>query len=140
MSSFVAFIVGVLFALGLGLSGMTQVQVVKGFLDIAGEWNPALLGVMVGAISVHGIVYFLIRKKASPLLGERFYIPTQKDIDTKLLLGSAIFGLGWGWAGICPGPGLVSLTSLDTRFAVFVLSLFAGMGLYKLFEKKLGIK
>lgn len=137
MKIVIAFIVGLLFALGLGISGMTDTTVVKGFLDVLGSWNLNLMGVMAGAILVHTIVYHLIKKKSSPLLDTKFYLPTSKSIDKKLLLGSMIFGLGWGWAGICPGPGIVSLASGQSEVVIFIGSMIAGMYLFKLVEKKI---
>ena len=137
MKNVISFIVGLIFALGLGISGMTKVQVVRGFLDVFGEWNPALVGVMVGAIFVHTIFFYFIKKRKSPLLDTKFYLPTRKDLDTRLIAGSAIFGLGWGWAGICPGPGIVAMTSGNQNLIIFVVSLLAGMVLFKLVEKKL---
>lgn len=136
MKGLISFTVGLLFALGLGYSGMTQTHVVKGFLDIFGHWNMNLIGVMAGAIIVHSIVYHITNKKKSPLLDTQFYLPTKKNIDKRLLLGAAFFGLGWGWAGICPGPAIVSLLSGQLSIIVFVISMVAGMYLFKFIEKK----
>lgn len=137
MKIVISFIVGLLFALGLGISGMTNTTVVKGFLDIFGTWNLNLMGVMIGAILVHTIVYHVIKNKPSPLLDTKFHLPTNKMIDKKLILGALIFGLGWGWAGICPGPGIVSLASGETGVLIFIGSMVAGMYLFKLVEKKI---
>jgi hypothetical protein len=137
MKSLIAAIVGFIFSLGLGVGGMTKVQVVKGFLDITGDWNPSLLGVMAGAIAVHSLLFFVIKKRTSPLLDTKFHLPTKKDLDFRLLLGSALFGLGWGWAGICPGPGIVASTSGNTHIIIFVVSMLAGMGIFKLIEDKI---
>ena len=136
MKNFVAFIVGLIFALGLSYGGMTQTHVVRGFLDIFGNWNPTLLGVMAGAIVVHALVYQFIKNRKSPLLDTRFHLPTRKDIDKRLILGATLFGLGWGWAGICPGPGLIALMSGNTNFIIFVLAMIVGMSLFQKFEKK----
>lgn len=136
MKGLVALVVGLLFSLGLGLSGMTQTHIVKGFLNVTGNWNMNLIGVMVGAIVVHSIIYHLVKHKESPLLDAKFHLPTRKDIDIKFIAGSAIFGLGWGWAGICPGPGIVSLASGSEVFVVFVLAMIGGMYAFKFFEKK----
>ncbi len=140
MKSLISFLVGVTFALGLGISGMTQTHVVKGFLDIFGSWNLNLIGVMVGAIIIHAIAFHLLMKRNSPLLDSKFYLPTKKEIDKRLVFGAALFGLGWGWAGICPGPGIVSLASGEVHFIVFVVSMITGMLIYKFFEKKLLLK
>jgi uncharacterized membrane protein YedE/YeeE len=137
MKSLIAFIVGLAFSVGLGISGMTKVQVVKGFLDVTGDWNPSLIGVMVGAIVVHSILFYFIKKRSSPVLDSKFHIPNRKDIDVRLLLGSALFGLGWGWAGICPGPGIVAMTSVNSNIIVFVASMALCMGIFKLVERKI---
>lgn len=137
MKLVVSFVVGLLFALGLGISGMTQPHIVRGFLDIFGEWNYALLGVMGGAIAIHSVAYFLIMKRAAPLLDIKFHVPTRKDIDKRLIAGAAIFGLGWGWAGICPGPGIVSPLSGNVGVIIFVISMIAGMYIFKFVENKL---
>jgi uncharacterized membrane protein YedE/YeeE len=137
MKSLMSFIVGLVFALGLGISGMTQTHIVRGFLDVLGEWNLALIGVMAGAIMIHSTLYFLIKKRSTPLLDTKFHIPTRKDIDWRLLTGSAIFGLGWGWAGICPGPGIVAAVSGDINVLTYLAALLVGMGFFKLVEKKL---
>lgn len=136
MKGLISFVVGLLFALGLGFSGMTQTHVVKGFLDVFGNWDLNLMGVMVGAITVHSIVYHLIKKKESPLFDSKFHLPTKKDLDLRLISGAAIFGLGWGWAGICPGPGIVSLVSGDLNILVFILSMAVSMYAFKFFEAK----
>lgn len=131
MKNIVSFLVGFIFAIGLAVSGMLQVQNIKGFLDILGDWNYALIGVMFSAIFIHSIFYFFIKNRTSPLLDTKFHLPTKKNIDFKLLLGSAIFGLGWGWAGICPGPSIVALMSAQKPFLFFVAAMLLGMKLYK---------
>lgn len=136
MKLLVSFIVGMIFALGLGISGMTQTHVVRGFLDVFGDWNPALMGVMAGAIGVHSIFFFLIKKRSSPLLDTKFHIPTRKDIDARLLAGAAIFGLGWGWAGICPGPGIVAAASGLQSIGIFIAAMLAGMAIFKVVDHK----
>ena len=137
MKGFISFLVGFLFALGLGYSGMTQAHIVKGFLDVAGNWNPSLIGVMLGAIGVHFIIYFLIKKRKSPFLDSQFHLPTKNKIDKKLIIGAALFGAGWGWAGICPGPAIVSLASGNMSIIIFVLFMILGMGAFKLLEKRI---
>lgn len=127
-----SFVSGVLFAIGLGISGMTQPVHVVGFLDFFGKWDPALLGVMGGAVVTYGIFFRLILKRKQPLFAGSFGLPTKKDLDARLLTGSALFGLGWGIAGYCPGPGLVSLASGKTTVLVFVASMLAGMLLFKI--------
>jgi uncharacterized membrane protein YedE/YeeE len=137
MKNFISFSVGLIFALGLGYGGMTQTHLVRAFLDIFGSWNPALIGVMAGAIAVHALVYQFVKHRTSPLLDTKFHLPTRKDIDKRLLLGAALFGLGWGWAGICPGPGIVALMSGDKHIIIFILSMLVGMSLFQKFERKI---
>lgn len=137
MRVFISFLTGLIFSLGLGISGMTQTQIVRGFLDITGEWNYSLIGVMAGAILVHGTLFYFIKKRSSPLLDTKFHVPNRKDIDARLIMGAALFGLGWGWAGICPGPGLVSLVSGDLNIVLFIASMLLGMGFFKLVESKI---
>lgn len=136
MNGVVALISGFIFALGLGISGMTQPHIVRGFLDVFGSWDWRLIGVMVGAIGVHAITYRLILKRPSPILVSKFQLPTRKDIDMRLIMGAILFGLGWGWAGICPGPGLVSIVSGNMAFIYFIGAMLVGMKLFQIFEQK----
>lgn len=135
-----SFVVGFIFAIGLGVSGMTQPQKVVGFLDLFGSWDPSLIFVMVGAIAVHFVTYKLIRKRKSPLFAADWQVPTKTDITPALVIGSTIFGLGWGLAGYCPGPALTSLASFELRPVIFVASMLVGMSLFKVLDKKLKIK
>ncbi|MCK6503506.1 YeeE/YedE family protein [Myxococcota bacterium] len=130
----VSFVVGLVFALGLGLSGMTQADKVIGFLNVAGAWDPSLAFVMMGAIAVHLVFYRFTVKRPSPLLGGRFGIPTRTDIDPRLVGGSAIFGVGWALGGYCPGPGLVSAASGGASALVFVAAMTGGMLLYHVLQ------
>lgn len=136
MKGLIALVSGFLFALGLGVSGMTQPHIVRGFLDVFGHWDWRLIGVMAGAITVHAITYRLILKRSSPILDSKFQLPTKKDIDKRLILGAILFGLGWGWAGICPGPGLVATVSGHGEFLYFVGSMLIGMKVFQVFERK----
>ncbi|HXJ00085.1 MAG TPA: DUF6691 family protein [Micropepsaceae bacterium] len=122
-----ALLTGFLFGLGLCLSGMTSPAVVQGFLDIAGDWNPALLFVMAAGVAVTFIGYRVLVPKSRPLWASGFSLPTATAIDAPLLSGAAIFGVGWGLAGYCPGPALVSLASGRTSVIIFVVSMLAGM-------------
>jgi uncharacterized protein len=133
-SRIAAFISGVIFALGLGISGMTQPAKVTAFLDIAGNWDPSLAFVMVGAILVHAALYRLIRRRPTPLFASTFTVPTRTDIDARLVGGAALFGIGWGLGGFCPGPAVTSLASGNTAVVIFVISMLAGMYLFKLVE------
>jgi hypothetical protein len=135
MATLSAFIVGVLFAIGLGVGGMTQPGKVVGFLDAFGKWSPSLAFVMVGALLVHMILYRLIRKRNSPLLADKFQVPTRRDINRDLILGAALFGTGWGLAGFCPAPALTSLASMQTAPIVFVVSMLIGMLIFQKINK-----
>jgi uncharacterized membrane protein YedE/YeeE len=128
---FVALIAGILFSLGLVLSGMTLPSKVQGFLDIFGNWDPSLLFVMVGAILVHGISYRWIKRMPRPLLEPKFHLPDSQKLTPALVIGSSIFGIGWGLGGYCPGPAVVSLTSLQLRPFEFVVAMIAGMYLFQ---------
>ena len=120
-------ITGFLFGLGLCLSGMTSPAVIQGFLDIAGAWNPALVFVMAGGVAVTFLGYRFLVPKSRPLWESSFSLPTVTRIDTPLLLGAAIFGIGWGMAGYCPGPAVVSMASGRMSVFIFVLFMLAGM-------------
>lgn len=128
--SLISFIVGVLFAIGLALAGMTQPQKIINFLSV-NHWDPSLLFVMMGAVGVHMLLYPLIRKRPTPLLVTQWHVPTRNDISPKLLIGAVLFGIGWGIGGYCPGPGLASLFSGDLRAVQFVAAMIAGMFLSK---------
>lgn len=138
--NFTVFIVGFLFAMGLGLSGMTQPQKVVGFLDLWGNWDPSLMFVMMGAIGVHFIAYKIIRKRITPLWSEEWHVPIKKDITPALISGAFIFGIGWGLAGFCPGPAVVSLASFQVKPILFVVSMLLGMFLFRIIDQKLKIK
>ena len=119
---------GTLFGAGLVLSGMTLPSKVIGFLDaFGGQWDPSLALVLGGAIAVHAVVYRLIRGRRSPLIAERWSLPTRRDIDSRLLFGASLFGIGWGLGGFCPGPGLVSLVSGSASSLVFVATMLLAM-------------
>jgi hypothetical protein len=127
-----AFAVGALFAVGLLLGGMTQPARVIGFLDVGGAWDPTLAFVMAGAIGVHVVGLRLVLRRSAPLLEPAFRLPTRRDVDRRLVLGSAIFGIGWGLAGYCPGPALVSLGEGGSTTLAFVAAATAGMMLQHL--------
>ncbi len=134
MSVFIAFISGLIFAVGLVVSGMTNPEVVKGFLDILGDWNPALVFVMGGAVGVNFFTFKFLEKR-KPMCAPAHFLPDNKDIDRKLAFGSVMFGLGWGLLGVCPGPGLVNLVTLQSGALLFVGSMLAGMFAFKLWTK-----
>jgi len=135
-----AAIVGFIFALGLGLSGMTQPEKVIGFLDVLGDWNPALMFVMAGAILVHSVSYKLIRKKQSPLFSDKWHVPDRRDVTPALVVGGTVFGFGWGLGGYCPGPAVTSLASLQPEPFIFVASMAAGMLAFRALDKKIAFK
>lgn len=137
--NFVALAVGLLFAIGLALAGMTQPRKIIAFLD-PWNWDPSLLFVMVGALAVHAAAYPLVRRRASPLLDPEWHVPTRRDLTARLTLGSAIFGIGWGLGGFCPGPGLASVASADARALIFVGAMVAGMLLFRRTEPFLGLR
>lgn len=120
-----AFLSGALFAAGLVLGGMTQPSKVLGFLDLFGDWDPSLALVMGGALLVHAPLYRLIRRRSAPILEAKFYLPTRRDLDLRLIGGAALFGVGWGLGGYCPGPGLASLVS-GREALVFVAAMIVG--------------
>lgn len=124
-----ALVAGLLFGVGLGVSGMTRPEKVLGFLDVTGAWDASLLFVMGGAVGVHFCAYRLVRRRAAPLFAERFELPQARRVDARLCFGAATFGVGWGIAGYCPGPALVSLVSGQASVVVFVLAMLAGMRL-----------
>lgn len=120
-------LLGLVFGIGLALGGMTDPQVVLGFLDPLGDWNPALAFVMGGALVVTFLLYRLARQRSRPLLAERFHWPSATDLDPKLIGGAAVFGIGWGLAGYCPGPALASLGGGYEGTIVFVGAMVIGM-------------
>lgn len=134
---FTAFLSALIFGIGLSVSGMTLPAKVLGFLDITGNWDPSLLAVMGGAILVHAISYRFITKRSSPVLDAKFQIPTRRDLDWKLILGSVIFGAGWGLGGFCPGPAIVGFVTGQQSVVIFVLSMIGGIYLHKFFDRKL---
>lgn len=122
-----AFGAGLVFAVGLALLGMTQPSKVSGFLDLAGDWDPSLAFVMGGAVLVHFVAVRLLLRRGRPFVAPRFDLPSRKDIDASLVLGAALFGLGWGLAGYCPGPALVSAAAGEKWAISFVVAMAVGM-------------
>lgn len=122
----VALASGALFGVGLALAGMTRPEKVVGFLSFFRDWDPSLMFVMMGAIAVHTTVWRMVKRRPSPLLGGRFLVPTRRDLDARLLVGAAIFGVGWGLGGYCPGPGLASLATGAPAVLAFVVAMLVG--------------
>jgi uncharacterized membrane protein YedE/YeeE len=135
-----AFAVGFVFAIGLGVSGMTQPEKVMGFLDVFGHWDPSLMFVMIGAIGLHAVAYRLIRKRSSPLLSGSWHVPTKKELTPALMIGSLLFGIGWGLAGYCPGPAVTSLASFQLQAWIFVAAMLVGMLIFKALDAKLKLQ
>lgn len=132
MRLLVNLIAGLLFGLGLLISGMANPAKVLNFLDLAGSWDPSLAFVIAGAIAVALPGYRLVFRRSGPLLDARFQLPTRKDIDAPLVGGAALFGIGWGLSGFCPGPAIVSLPLLATGTLAFVPAMVAGAALVRL--------
>lgn len=128
------FLIGLLFGFGLILSGMTDPGKVIGFLDLSGAWDPSLAFVMGGAILVGLVAFRLARQRTENFLGGAMRLPTANDINARLVVGSLVFGAGWGLAGFCPGPALVSLGAGQDKAVVFVLAMIAGMAAFEWLE------
>jgi uncharacterized membrane protein YedE/YeeE len=122
---------GFLFGMGLTVSGMTDPQRVRGFLDIFGDWDPTLAFVMGGAVLVMAIAWRLQARMAKPVFGEKFSLPDRTDLDLRLLTGAVVFGIGWGISGLCPGPAVASLALSPVHAIPFVAAMLAGMLLQK---------
>lgn len=135
MSRWFEFIAGLLFGLGLIVSGMTDPSKVFGFLDLLGLWDPSLAFVMGGAILVGLFAFALSRRRGTTLLGEPLHVPASPRISKRLVLGSLVFGVGWGIAGFCPGPAIVSLGAGQVKALVFVGAMLAGMALFEGLER-----
>ena len=136
MTVLVSLLTGLVFGVGLIVSGMADPAKVLGFLDVAGAWDPSLAFVMVGAIGVGVVAFAVARRRTVSLLGAEMKLPTTRRIDRRLVLGSVVFGLGWGVAGFCPGPSLVALGMGEAKAAVFVVAMLLGMGVFELFESR----
>lgn len=126
-----AFALGLVFGAGLVISGMSDPAKVIGFLDLAGAWDPTLLFVMAGAVSVFGLAYRLASRQRRPLLASDFRPPDRKEIDPPLVGGATVFGVGWGLSGFCPGPAVVSAGFGDPRVWLFVAALVAGILVFR---------
>lgn len=136
MAVFTSLLAGLVFGLGLILSGMADPAKVLGFLDLAGPWDPSLALVMIGAIAVGLVAFNVVKQKTRSLLGMQLKLPTVRHIDRRLLGGSLLFGVGWGIAGFCPGPALAALGMGELKAAVFVAAMLLGMGIFELFERR----
>ena len=136
MQRVIEFVLGLTFGLGLLISGMTDPGKVQGFLDLAGAWDPSLAFVMGGGVMVGLVGFGLAKKKTISFSGAPFHWPEMTPIDSPLVLGSLMFGMGWGLAGFCPGPALVTMASGNDKALVFVLAMLVGMVLFDRFKKR----
>jgi uncharacterized membrane protein YedE/YeeE len=135
MASVFAFVAGLVFGLGLIVAGMVNPAKILGFLDVAGKWDPSLALVMAGAITVGLVAFALARRRTMSALGLPMQLPSARTLDTRLVGGSVVFGIGWGLAGFCPGPAIVALGAGYAKAAVFVVAMLLGMGAFELIER-----
>ena len=126
---------GTLFGAGLAISGMTDPQRVRGFLDLFGQWDPTLAFVMGAAVIVMAIAWRLRKRLGHPLFAEKFVLPGRSDLDARLILGSSLFGVGWGIAGLCPGPAIASLTLAPGPVLPFIAAMLTGMAIHRLLAR-----
>jgi uncharacterized protein len=127
MRSFILFVAGLIFGVGLYISGMNQPSKVQGFLDISGHWDPSVAFVMAGAVAVGLVAFSVAKRRSRTFLGDELRLPPVSKIDAPLIAGGFIFGVGWGLSGICPGPGIFNAGFFDLPALVFVVSMAAGM-------------
>lgn len=138
MRNLIALLGGVLFGLGLALSNMMDPAKVLSFLDIAGQWDPSLMLVMGGAVAITLPGFYLVLKRPYPLFDKAFYLPTRDAIDGKLIVGAALFGLGWALAGLCPGPAVAGIATANADIIAFVIAMLAGYRLMAFVEAHSG--
>jgi uncharacterized membrane protein YedE/YeeE len=136
MQALASFLCGLIFGSGLMISGMTQPAKVLGFLDIFGPWDPTLAFVMAGALAVSSVGYAMARRQIRPVIAAQHFWPKKTDINRSLVIGSVLFGIGWGLVGLCPGPALENLASLSPRVFVFVIAMIAGMSVFDLWQRQ----
>lgn len=131
----VSLLCGLIFGVGLIIAQMTNPAKIIGFLDISGQWDPSLAFVMAAAVAVFSIAYRLALRRHAPVFEERFILPEKTRLDKPLIIGSLIFGAGWGLAGFCPGPAIASIGFGDPRVWAFVVAMLAGMGLLRVLRR-----
>ena len=136
MFIFTSLLAGLVFGLGLIVSGMANPAKVLGFLDLTGNWDPSLALVMAGAIGISFFAFLFAKNRTRSLIGADMKLPTGRTIDRRLVIGSTLFGIGWGVAGFCPGPGLVALGMGEVKALIFVAAMLAGMVLFELLENR----
>ncbi len=136
MRKLTALLAGLVFGLGLYLSGMTEPMKVLAFLDLAGAWDPSLAFVMIGAIASSSLPFYLAKRRRTSLLGATIHLPASKTVDRRLVLGSITFGIGWGIVGLCPGPALALLLTGQWQVSTFCLAMVAGMLMFNWMESR----
>ena len=136
MLAVTSLLAGLVFGLGLIVSGLANPAKVLGFLDLAGRWDPSLALVMAGAIAVGVVAFAVARQRTVSFVGAKMRLPVVRHIDRRLVAGSTLFGIGWGMAGFCPGPALVALGMGEARAAAFVIAMLAGMGVFEFVERR----
>tara|TARA_Y100000590_G_scaffold12574_1_gene15291 strand:+ start:906 stop:1322 length:417 start_codon:yes stop_codon:yes gene_type:complete len=136
MTKLSSLISGIVFGLGLTISGMVNPEKVLGFLNIFNAWDPSLMFVMIGAILIFSPLYFIFKRKSRPIFSKNFVISTNKNIDKNLIIGSIMFGAGWGFAGLCPGPAISAISFFNTDVYLFVLFMFVGFYLGNLIKTR----
>jgi uncharacterized membrane protein YedE/YeeE len=136
MQILTSLITGLIFGIGLIVSGMADPAKVLGFLDLTGGWDPSLALVMAGAIAVGALAFAIAGRRTTSLIGLDMKLPSSRQLDRRLIAGSVLFGIGWGIAGFCPGPGLVALGMGESKALIFVVAMIAGMGLFELIERR----
>jgi uncharacterized membrane protein YedE/YeeE len=136
MQALASFLCGLIFGAGLMISGMTQPAKVLGFLDVFGRWDPTLAFVMAGAVAISSLGYALARDQIRPIIAAQHFWPKKADINRPLVVGSVLFGIGWGLVGLCPGPALANLASLSPRVFVFVIAMVTGMSVFDLWQRQ----
>ena len=134
MNKLISLISGTIFGIGLVVSQMINPEKVLGFLDLFGNWDPSLAFVMIGALIISSPLFHLIKNKDKPLFSEKFNYSNNKEINNKLVIGSALFGAGWGLGGLCPGPAISSIALLNINSIIFVVAMFIGFYLAKFFK------
>ncbi|PIK16418.1 DUF6691 family protein [Halobacteriovorax sp. JY17] len=130
----ISLVSGILFAIGLSISGMINPEKVRGFLDILGDWDYSLVFVMLGAVSFNYFSFKYLKTK-KPICADTHFLPKSSKVDKQLISGAVLFGAGWGLLGICPGPAIVNLVTLNSSIIIFILAMLVGMGAYKVYEK-----
>jgi len=126
MTKFSSLLSGIIFGLGLTISGMVNPEKVLGFLNIFDAWDPSLMFVMFGAILIFSPLHYIFKRKSRPIFAKNFFVPSKTNIDKNLIIGSIMFGAGWGLAGLCPGPAISSIAFLNISVYIFVLFMFLG--------------